>query len=316
MEMNINRFGFDKNLATIYALNQALDNDETFDQFKAKANDILGRFNHTFLETEYNMAIAVAQNASNWNRQKAQANLFPYLKYQTVGDQNVRPAHAALDGKVFAVADDTWQDIYPPNGFNCRCEMLQLRGDEVFEPVTKGPEAKALLGAEYDLMKKTGFAVNRGETKEVFNLNKAYITDLPDSHKVDIAKLTYKDAGLPDYDSFKAGLKPLEKKLQAFPETEALEVADYHGRPISLSRKTYEKQSAALFGNVAEVLRKPSEVYVNEYVTGKFEYRFIKFYQDSAILVTVRLDANGMKVFSWAEAVPDEVRKGFLIKRK
>jgi uncharacterized protein with gpF-like domain len=43
----------------------------------------------------------------------------------------VRDEHAALHGKVWAIGDPDGQAVYPPNGYQCRCVMTVVEGDEV-----------------------------------------------------------------------------------------------------------------------------------------------------------------------------------------
>lgn len=50
-----------------------------------------------------------------------------YLQYRTQKDGSVRPEHAALDGVTLPPSDPFWQDFYPPNGWNCRCDVVQVR---------------------------------------------------------------------------------------------------------------------------------------------------------------------------------------------
>lgn len=52
--------------------------------------------------------------------------LQPYLQYLHSDSRAPRPAHVALDGKVFAKTDPIWQSIEPPNGFNCSCYTVSL----------------------------------------------------------------------------------------------------------------------------------------------------------------------------------------------
>ena len=53
------------------------------------------------------------------------AELLPMLTYQTVGDGRVRPEHAMLDEISRPVGDKFWNTYFPPNGWNCRCTVLQ-----------------------------------------------------------------------------------------------------------------------------------------------------------------------------------------------
>jgi SPP1 gp7 family putative phage head morphogenesis protein len=52
--------------------------------------------------------------------------LQPYLQYLHSDSRAPRPAHLALDGKVFRKGDPIVSSIYPPNGFNCGCSMISL----------------------------------------------------------------------------------------------------------------------------------------------------------------------------------------------
>lgn len=50
----------------------------------------------------------------------------PYWRYRTVGDDRVRDAHAAQDGKVFEASHPFWSTWHPPNGHQCRCNIESL----------------------------------------------------------------------------------------------------------------------------------------------------------------------------------------------
>jgi hypothetical protein len=50
----------------------------------------------------------------------------PNLQYQTVGDNYVREAHQILNGIVRPMKDSFWNTHYPPNGWGCRCEAIQV----------------------------------------------------------------------------------------------------------------------------------------------------------------------------------------------
>lgn len=67
-----------------------------------------------------------AYGAARKERQERNAKNRPYWMYDAKMDALTRPAHAALNGQVWAADDPIWQTIYPPNGFNCRCKVRAL----------------------------------------------------------------------------------------------------------------------------------------------------------------------------------------------
>lgn len=98
----------------------------TFPEFKAAAEAINAKYNKSWLLTEYNSAVGSATMASRWAEFKANEKTMPYLKYQTVGDDRVRNEHRALDGVIRKIDDTFWSTHYPPNGWGCRCDVVQL----------------------------------------------------------------------------------------------------------------------------------------------------------------------------------------------
>lgn len=98
-----------------------------FTEFRAKALAINKEWNQTWLRTEYDSVLQTATMASKWQDIEAQKKTYPYLVYKTVGDALVRPEHQALSGIVRKVDDAFWKSYYPPNGWNCRCTVTQLR---------------------------------------------------------------------------------------------------------------------------------------------------------------------------------------------
>lgn len=55
----------------------------------------------------------------------------PYWQYCAVMDSRTRPAHAALNGRIFRWDDPIWDTIFPPNGYRCRCYIRALTQAQV-----------------------------------------------------------------------------------------------------------------------------------------------------------------------------------------
>ncbi len=88
----------------------------------------------------------------------------PYWKYVSIRDGVTRPAHAEMNGKIFHHENAIWQIWYPPNGFNCRCQVVSLSAREI--------ERDGLQVEENDIS-GTAFEHINKETGEV----KKYVLD-------------------------------------------------------------------------------------------------------------------------------------------
>src|SRR5690606_21257051 len=110
-EQNIFRFSAGKTLAEVQELNQLFRKVKSFDEFYQMAKTRTDVFNKKWLETEYNSAVLVGESAATYHRLLAQAEMFPYWEYKTVGDHLVRPEHAELDGLILPANDPRWKKI-------------------------------------------------------------------------------------------------------------------------------------------------------------------------------------------------------------
>ena len=80
------------------------------------------------LETIFRTQSQIAFGAGRWVADQdpdIQEILWGY-KYVTVGDNRVRPSHAALEGVTLPKDHPFWQTFFPPNGWGCRCQAIAL----------------------------------------------------------------------------------------------------------------------------------------------------------------------------------------------
>lgn len=98
---------------------------KTLSDFKKEALKVLENYNVNYLTTEYNFSISQGLSANRWHEIEKEKDLYPNLTYHTVGDGRVRPEHAIMDGITRPVNDGFWKKYYPPNGWNCRCTVMQ-----------------------------------------------------------------------------------------------------------------------------------------------------------------------------------------------
>lgn len=151
-------------IKTFHELNEAfpslLDsngNRKTFEAFLNDVRKIDNTYNSNYLRAEYNFVQSSAEMAAKWERFSEDGDRYN-LQYRTANDGKVRPEHAALNGVTLPPSDPFWEEYYPPNGWNCRCTVVQVRKSKY--PATPHDEAMA-LGEE---------ALQR-DTKGIFHFN-------------------------------------------------------------------------------------------------------------------------------------------------
>lgn len=159
-------------LKTFHELNEAfpslLDdngNRKPFERFLNDVRKIDRTYNRNYLRAEYNFAAASAEMAAKWERFAEDGDDYN-LQYRTQRDGKVRPEHAALDGVTLPMSDPFWEEYYVPNGWNCRCNVVQVRKSKY--PETDHNEAME-RGAEALQRDKTGiFRFNSGIESKTF----------------------------------------------------------------------------------------------------------------------------------------------------
>ncbi|WP_234082304.1 phage minor head protein [Azonexus sp. R2A61] len=115
------------------------------------------------LRTIYQANVQSAYMAGRNKRQVANAAARPYWRYIAIMDGRTRPAHAALNGKVWRWDDPIWKVIYPPNGWGCRCRVVALTEAEFLalgQPLESGAdmivEQDVPIGRDGDLVNLKG----------------------------------------------------------------------------------------------------------------------------------------------------------------
>lgn len=149
-------------IKTFHELNEAfpsmLDengNKKPFERFLNDVQKINGTYNANYLHAEYNFVQASATMAAKWEQFSEDGDRYN-LQYRTAKDDKVRPEHAALDGVTLPMSDSFWETYYPPNGWNCRCTVVQVRKQKY--PATEHAEAmsrgeEAMNGERYNIFR-------------------------------------------------------------------------------------------------------------------------------------------------------------------
>ena len=130
--------------------------EHQFMQDVKKANIL---FNRNYLQAEYQTAKRGAQTAHLWNKFLEQKEYYPNLVYRTVGDSRVRPEHATLNGVVKPIDDPFWKTYYPPNGWRCRCTVMNTAekvSEGTFEDKTVKPEFHGNTALDEEILTSKG----------------------------------------------------------------------------------------------------------------------------------------------------------------
>ena len=151
-------------MKTFHELNEAFPslidengNRKPFEQFLNDVRKIDSTYNSNYLRAEYNFVQASAGMAAKWERFMEDGDRYN-LQYRTAGDGKVRPEHAALHNVTLPPSDPFWEEFYPPNGWNCRCNVVQVRKSKY--PATDHDEAMSL-----------GELATGKDTKGIFRFN-------------------------------------------------------------------------------------------------------------------------------------------------
>ncbi|MCE5335246.1 MAG: minor capsid protein [Desulfobacteraceae bacterium] len=91
------------------------------------------RLNGWRLDTIYQTNLQAAYSVGRFQQMKETAEARPYWQYMAIVDSRTRYEHAAQNGKVYDYRHPFWNEWYPPNGFNCRCYVKALSGEDLGE---------------------------------------------------------------------------------------------------------------------------------------------------------------------------------------
>lgn len=230
-------------MKTFHELNEAfpslLDekgNRKPFEQFLNDVRKIDEKYNRNYLRAEYNFVQSSAVMAAKWERFMEDGDRYN-LQYRTANDGKVRPEHASLHGVTLPITDSFWEEFYPPNGWNCRCTVVQVRKSKY--PATEHDEAIALGELATGKDTKGIFRFNPGkEEKSVPDYNPYTIRRCKDC---DLAKGKLKLAFVPD-NELCAACEILQKCVEDRTKSQtAIERTHYMHKMKPLLKRKVEK---------------------------------------------------------------------------
>lgn len=324
LRTNLYKFGAAKTYAQALELSELLTDEngevKTFSQFKTDAKAIHTKYNVNWLRTEFDSAKASARMASNWRGFEDDKDLYD-LQYDTAGDSKVREEHAQWDGITLPVDDTFWDTHFPPNDWNCRCDVRQ---------VAKGTAltTKSMLkNIEPPLPQ---FNNNSGKSKLIFLNNHPYIETVGtntfrelkavEDYGLQTTEKIYKNGKIPNKDlnalADKAAATKFWDKLKLkdefvldgqFSETQ---LYDVHLKDVTAQKLINSTTKRKHLPSMLDAVGKPHEVYERDGKT-----YFIKYYESKVIEVEVinkneLLEIQNYSVLDQEKA--DSKRKGVL----
>lgn len=198
MRQNLYKFSMVKDYAMLEELNGYLSGGKDtmrWEEFRTKALELNKKYNLNYLQAEWQTALQAGKFASLWEDYQANKDLFPSLRYRTQGDDQVRPEHEKLEGIVKPLEDPFWSSYYPPNGWRCRCYVVQTAERPTPEkdmpkigPEDVKPEFKTNVGNGGEVFKET--SENKGKPHPYFALAKTAESDTKKAFE--LAKLAAK----------------------------------------------------------------------------------------------------------------------------
>jgi SPP1 gp7 family putative phage head morphogenesis protein len=141
---SVYQFSGAKNYQQLRELTSALVSPEgklrTFEEFKAIALTINDRYMKTWLQAEYNLAVAGGQMASKWVDIERNSSELPLLQFDAVLDNQTTALCRSLDGTILPINHAFWKTYFPPNHYNCRSTVRQIASGKQ-TPARKIPSA-------------------------------------------------------------------------------------------------------------------------------------------------------------------------------
>lgn len=95
------------------------------------------------LRTIFDVNMRTSAAAGRWEQIQRLKDRRPWLRYVAVLDERTRASHRRFHGTVLPVDHPWWQTFYPPNGWRCRCTVMQLSDRDLkrygYEPTETPP---------------------------------------------------------------------------------------------------------------------------------------------------------------------------------
>lgn len=340
METNLFHFSAAKTLAEVQELNALFRSAKTVDDFLSQARELTDKFNVAWARTEYATANQIASATATYERLKGQSGVFPYWEYRVVDDGKTRLEHMELNGVILPYNDPLWGQIYPPNGWNCRCYVVPRMRHEVGEVDLNTMRSRVETyfdSIDWENAKAQGFGVNRSEQAVVFDANQMYIRKFPQMAAKYLDKLGAADFNLKGISKCK---QEAPTELPKYDEGAGqwydrhskdgvVQLPDQAGRLLVIKPSSFKAHTSGgkesrtpYLTALTDAVKNPSEIWLNSEKPGAGaydNYTIIKYYRDEVLMVCCRIEGGKVnQVRTWfplheSKKVERMRRRGLLI---
>ena len=307
MEANLYRFSCAKSTSMVRDLNQLVRTQKKvgdFREFKKGVDALKLNYNENWLETEYRMTQSVSRNSARHERFMRELDVYQYAKYKTINDERVRDWHQVLHNKLVRIGSAEYDLIFPPNGWRCRCEFVQVdpSGNELRAGLATERDLVELLSNEpvtskesaYQYMQKNGFDKNRAKSGVIFDENRMYLKSFNE------AGIKYADYDLEHYQQFKNAHARISNQVGE--ETSNFRY-DYRKRLIETNFRSFDPLT----------LQQPFEVWsIYHESRDLFEKKYVGYEEVITVQLTNQREQI-TKVEKLDDAAIDKIRRGALL---
>ena len=158
-----------------------------------------------------------------------------YLQYRTVGDKRVRKTHRMLHNITLPFPSKFWDKYFPPNGWNCRCTVVQVRKDKYKmsdETAAMNAGSQATAGKHQEM-----FMFNPGKEMTTFPAYNAYTIKSCKTCPYKLGNLTLVKANVP-FNDLCASCKLLHHCI----EQEGCYNDEIYGERLRISKQADQKE--------------------------------------------------------------------------
>ena len=235
LKKNIYLFSGAKTYAMQQEMNNLLHKDgklKPYNEFKTDALKLNPTYNKNYLQAEHQTARSTANHVKSWQQFQANKDIFPNLRYKTVGDSRVREVHENLNDIIKPIDDPFWDAFYPPNGFRCRCYASQTTDTSDIGKIN--PRKNGVTPQ---------FQQNAAKSGQIYNANKHPYFALAKAGGRKVAKeMELSKNNAPYETAYKSSTTKATVKVNPFADTKdlkgnfqaAVKIADKLGLPVKI----------------------------------------------------------------------------------